>query len=233
VIFIKFVGLPKDGLIIAKSILMRQKILLAEDHAIVITGVELIFETGFPEFELEIAKNGTDLMEALKTRRFRMAIIDLHLKDGDSMHLITDIRNLYPELDIIVFSGNPEELYAQYLYQAGVKGYLSKDAADEEIISAVRMVLEGKTYISENYKNYLLAKSLSRNNFENPFTSLSQREMEVAVLLMQGKRTGEICQELNLQPSTVSTYKVKIFAKLNVKNVLELKQLMSNYRLNQ
>jgi DNA-binding NarL/FixJ family response regulator len=233
VIFITFVNLPNESLITVKSILMRQKILLAEDHAIVITGVEQIFDADFPEFELEIAKNGADLMEALKRNQFRMAIIDLHLRDGDSMHLITDIRSLYPELDIIVFSGNPEELYAQYLYQAGIKGYLSKDAADEEIISAVRLVLEGKTYISENYKNYLLARILSRNNFENPFTTLSQREMEVTVLLMQGKRTGEICQELNLQPSTVSTYKIKIFTKLNVKNVLELKQLMNNYRMNQ
>ncbi len=212
---------------------MSYKILLAEDHAIVVTGVVQIFEADFGKYELEIVKNGVDLMEALKGKNFRMAIIDLHLKDGDSMHLITDIRNLYPELDIIVFSGNPEELYAQYLYQAGIKGYLSKDAGDEEIISAVRLVLDGKIYISENYKNFLVAKSLSRNNFENPFTTLSQREMEVTVLLMQGKRTGEICQELNLQPSTVSTYKIKIFGKLNVRNVLEMKQLMNNYRINQ
>lgn len=212
---------------------MVDKILIAEDHAIVINGIVQIFEADFGKFELETVKNGADLMEALKGKHFKMAIIDLHLKDGDSMHLITDIRSLYPELDIIVFSGNPEELYAQYLYQAGIKGYLSKDASDEEIISAVRLVLDGKTYISEKYKNFLIAKSLSRNNFENPFTALSQREMEVAVLLMQGKRTGEICQELNLQPSTVSTYKIKLFGKLNVKNVLEMKQLMNNYRINQ
>jgi len=209
---------------------MPHKILLAEDHAIVIAGMEEIFESEFGDCELDIVKSGMDLMESLKREHFRMAIIDLSLSDGDSMHLITDIRNIYPDLPIIVFSGHPEEIYAQHLYQAGIKGYLSKVAQDDEIVIAVRQVLDGKTYISENYKNFLLARSLKLDPSGNPFAALSLREMEVSVLLIQGKRPMEICQELNLRPSTVSTYKINIFTKLNIKNVMELKQLMDNYR---
>jgi two-component system, NarL family, invasion response regulator UvrY len=169
-------------------------------------------------------------MESLKRKHFSMAILDLYLSDGDSMHLITDIRSIYPDLPIIVFSGHPEELYAQHLYQVGIKGYLSKVAEDDEIIIAIRQVLDGKTYVSESYKNFLLARSLKFSHSDNPFALLSLREMEVSVLLIQGKRPMEICQELNLRPSTVSTYKMNIFTKLNINNVMELKQLMDNWR---
>jgi two-component system, NarL family, invasion response regulator UvrY len=206
-----------------------KKVLFAEDHSIVIRGMKIIFETEFPDYSLDIISNSSDMMNLLKKNSYHLAIMDLQLEDGDTLHLITDIRNLYPDLNILVLSGKPEELYAQKLYSSGIKGYLNKQTNDAEIIYALHQLLEGKTYMSENFKKYLLVRRDPA--FENPFDKLSQREIEVLNLMIEGKRPSEICRELNLQPSTVATYKAKLFAKLQITNVLELKQLVSNYKL--
>ena len=204
-----------------------KKVLFAEDHSIVIRGMKMIFEREFSGYTLDVLHNSNDLMNGLKNNEYELAIIDLHLEDGDTLHLISAIRKLYPALNVLVFSGNPEELYAQKLYMEGVNGYLSKQTSDDEIIFALKQLLEGKKYMSENFKKFLLTKDASSGN---PFDRLTQREMEVLNLMVQGKRPFEIGQELNLQPSTVATYKIKLFTKLNVKNVLQLDQLMKNYK---
>ncbi len=206
-----------------------KKVLFAEDHSIVIRGMKILFETEFSGYELHIVSNTVDMMNTLKKNTYHLAIIDLQLEDGDTLHLITDIISIYPDLNILVFSGNPEELYAQKLYNKGIKGYLNKQTTDTEIIYALHQLLEGKTYMSENFKKFLLVRK--NPAFENPFDKLSQREMEVLNLMIQGKRPSEICRELNLQASTVATYKAKLFGKLRVTNVLELKQLVSNYKM--
>src|SRR5689334_14485941 len=130
-----------------------KKVLFAEDHSIVIRGMKILFETEFNTYGLDIVNNTSDLMNYLNKNVYNVAIVDLQLEDADTLHLITDIRNLYPDLNILIFSGNPEELYAQKLYNQGVKGYLSKQATDAEIIYALHQLFEGKTYMSETFKN--------------------------------------------------------------------------------
>jgi len=206
-----------------------KKVLFAEDHSIVIRGMKMIFEREFKDYSLDIVHNSVDLMKTLKNNQYELAILDLHLEDGDTLHLIGTILNIYSKLNVLVFSANPEELYAQKLYNEGIKGYLSKQSSDEEIISALTQLLEGRRYMSESFKEFLVTK---KNNLSNPFDKLTQREMEVLNLIIKGKRPVDICQELNLQSSTVATHKVNIFTKLNVKNVLELNQLVNNYKKN-
>lgn len=206
-----------------------KKILFAEDHSIVVKGMRIILEAEFTDWSLDVVSNSSELMRALKRNHYTLAIIDLHLEDGDTLHLITDIRNLYTELNILVFSANPEELYAQQLYNKGVKGYLNKQTNDGEIVHALRQLLDAKTYMSENFKRFLLLRR--EPNFENPFDRLSQREMEVLNLMIRGLRPSEICRELNLQASTVATYKAKLYTKLQVSNVLDLKQMVDNFKV--
>jgi DNA-binding NarL/FixJ family response regulator len=207
-----------------------KKVLLAEDHSIVIRGIRLLFETEFAGYQLEVAKTVSGMLNMLGNHCYRLAIIDLQLEDGDTTNLIGDILNMCPGLDILVFSANPEELYAQRLYKEGIKGYLNKQAEDREITVALHLILEGKTYVSEHLKSYLLSRS-QKDKHDNPFERLTDREMEVVYLLIQGKRSFEICKDLNIQPSTTATYKMKIFSKLNVNNTLELKELADTYKI--
>lgn len=206
-----------------------KKVLLAEDHSIVVKGMKMMFETDIPDCRLDDVRTGADMMKALKNGGYQMAIIDLHLVDGDTLHLIADLTQLYPQLGILVFSGNPEELYAQKLYRLGVKGCLNKQSSDAEVLEAIRQVLAGKIFLSDRFKDIITNRQYGVAA-SNPFESLSHREMEVLNLLIEGKRTSEMSRELNLQPSTIATYKMKMFSKLGVANVPQLIKLVHNFR---
>jgi two-component system invasion response regulator UvrY len=206
-----------------------KKILLAEDHSIVIKGITILFEAEFRDCTLDVVKNTGSLMNALKNNKYELIIVDLQLEDGDTLHLVTDILSLYPDLNILIFSGNAEEIYAQKLYKDGVKGYLSKQSDDRLVMEAIRTTMQGNIYISEKFKNALLTEHRNPSQV-NMLEKLTSREMDVANLMQQGKRPSEICRELNLQSSTVATYKMKIYTKLNITNVIELKQLFLNIR---
>lgn len=207
---------------------MSRKILLAEDHAIVRKGIKILFETEFKSYTLDVVKNSVDMIRHLKTDDYEMAIIDLQLEDGDTFRLVSELPKIYPQMIILVFSANPEELYAQRLYKAGIKGYLNKNADDEEIITAIRHTLNGHVYMSENFKSMIISNPFAKGKF-NPLEKLSIRELEVANLLKIGKKTSDICNDLGMQSSTVATFKMKIFSKLNITNVIELKELFENY----
>jgi len=205
-----------------------KKVLLAEDHSIVIRGMKIIFELEFSDYKLDVVKKSNDLMNAIKIGNYELAIIDLQLEDGDTMHLIPDIHQIYPNLKIVIFSANSEEIYAQKLYKDGIKGYLSKQSDDKEITTALKHILDGNIYMSERFKGYLIEGGGQKKSNRSVVEKLSQREMEVANLLQKGKKISEICQELNLQPSTVATYKKHIFEKLQVTNIVELNQIFGH-----
>ena len=208
-----------------------KKILIVEDHSIVIKGLKIIFEKEFVGYSPDIVSSMAEMMKAFKNNDYSLVILDMQLEDGVSLNIIPDVIKLYPSLAILIFTGYPEEVYAQRLFSYGVKGYLNKNSEEREIIYALHTILAGKTYFSENYKNILLGKNENRHTSENPFDLLSQREMETALLMLQGKRSSEICSELNIQPSTVTTYKIKIFTKLGVNNVVDLEKLASVYHM--
>ncbi len=208
-----------------------KRVLIAEDHSIVMKGLKIILEKEFPGYDATLVFSIANMMKALQTNDYHLAIIDMQLEDGVSLSIIPDILKLYPSLSILIFTGYPEEVYAQRLFNYGVKGYLNKNSEESEIIYALQTVLAGKTYFSENYKNFLLGKNENAYTVKNPFDLLSQRELETALLLLKGKRSTEICAELNIQPSTVTTYKIKIFTKLGVNNVLDLEKLASLYHM--
>jgi two-component system, NarL family, invasion response regulator UvrY len=207
-----------------------KKVLLAEDHGIVIMGVQIIFETDFRDCILDIVKNSADLMKAIESNNYELVIVDLELEDGNTLPVISNLLRLFPKLNILIFSGNAEELYAQKLYTDGVKGYLIKQNSDDEVIEAIRTTMQGNVYMSEKMITSILLEP-KKTAQQNPFEKLSYQEMQVATLMQLGKKPSEICCDLNLQSSTVATYKMKVFSKLNISNVLELKQLFINYQI--
>jgi two-component system, NarL family, invasion response regulator UvrY len=208
-----------------------RKVLMVDDHSIVMKGFRLVFERACSGYELHMTGSIAEMMKALQRETYQLAVVDMQLEDGLSLHILPDVLKLYPQLPILIFTGYAEEVYARRLYRMGVKGFLNKNADEPELIYALHTVLAGKTYMSENYKNSLLAKVAQPQPAANPFSLLSQREMETALLLVQGKRSQQICAELNIQPSTVTTYKIKIFTKLQVNNVVELEKLATLYQV--
>ncbi|MEQ1675908.1 MAG: response regulator transcription factor, partial [Chitinophagaceae bacterium] len=134
------------------------------------------------------------------------------------------ILNLYKDLKVLVFSANPEEIVALPLYVKGIRGYLGKESDDEEIVAAIKSVLDGNIYISNRLKRHILKTSDSESM--ETLDTLTETELKIVTMLMQGRRVMEISAALNLKPSTISNSKKKIFQKLKVENVMQIQQLM-------
>ncbi len=209
---------------------MSIRIILADDHAVVRHGVSLIIKEFLPAAEIFHANDFNFLLEILKTQEADLAICDVNMPGCDSFHIIDAIRALQPDIKILIFSAYSEDLYAARYIREGANGYLHKDANTETIKNAIDIVLNEGKFISQQLREKSLQTDLlSGNKNINPLKTLSNREMEVAVLLTQGLGLLEMSNTLNLHISTVSTYKSRVFEKLNISNIPELLTVFKNY----
>ena len=156
--------------------------------------------------------------------------MDIQMPKTDTLGLMEYIHIKLPDSKVLVFSMSPENIYAKRFLKAGAKGFVSKDASLDEITKAINQVLNNKKYISPALADRLADESFT-DAPDNPFDKLSRREFEIASLLLAGQTLTEISQSLNLQASTVGTHKARLFEKLNVGNIMDLKELANTYNL--
>lgn len=208
---------------------MSIKILLADDHAVVRHGISLIIKDFLPAAEIIHAHDFPFLLEQLKVHEAELVICDVNMPGCDSFHIISALRDIRPGIKILIFSAYPEDLYATRYIQEGANGYLHKDADTEIIKSAITDVLKKGRFISDQLLEKYLQNDGPIIKDGNPLQSLSNREMEVAVLLTHGLGLLEMSNALNLHISTVSTYKTRVFEKLNISNIPELLVVFKNY----
>ena len=200
------------------------KLLLADDHFIIRTGLKLIIENFMPHSKIDEADDGDSSFEKIKKNNYDLLILDVNMPNTDSFVLVSNILALKPEMKILMFSMNDEEVYARRYLKMGVMGYIKKDEHVDEIKKAITTVLNNKKYISPGLSQILI-EDLHSNNPENPFDSLSPREFEIVQHLIRGESVAEICQKLTLHSSTVGTHKARIFEKLKCSNIIDLNSL--------
>ncbi|MGZ5219806.1 MAG: response regulator, partial [Chitinophagaceae bacterium] len=162
------------------------------------------------------------------TNKVTLIILDIQIPDTNSFELLQFIRNLYPDIKVLIFSMGSESLYGKRFITAGAHGYLSKEAPMQEIHKAIETILSGKKYMTEKLVELIIHNVLNDKD-ENPFSNLSAREFEIATFLLQGLTITSISEIVHLQSSTVGTYKTRIFEKLQVTNLMELKELALVY----
>lgn len=195
------------------------KILIADDHSIVRLGTSLLLKDEFGEVEIFEASNFEQVISLTSERQFDLILLDINMPGGDNLDMIPSIQLRNKHVKILVFSSYDESVFAMRYIQAGASGYLSKDTEEEVVIHAVKTVLKGDKYISDK----LVQQQLNNiSNQKNEIATLSDREWEILNLLVKGNSTSEIAHLLNLRLNTISTYKVRIFQKLNVNNIVEL-----------
>jgi two-component system invasion response regulator UvrY len=192
------------------------RLLIADDHSIVRKGMIVLCETQFGLSAFEEASDCSQVMSALKRNKCSHLILDLVLSDGMTLEILPNIRRLYPELKILIFTMQPYEVYSAVLERYGIRDFISKDAPERETIRTVRNFLYGLGY-----------RQPAGNPDENPFASFTPREIEVLHYVLMGIGSVEIGNRLNMKSNTVSTFKRRIFEKSNTKNVIELKDLVS------
>lgn len=207
-----------------------KNILLADDHAIIRTGLKIYIETIIPFSIIDEAPDGDIAFEKIKKKDYDLLIIDVNMPGTDSFGLISNIMTIKPSSKILMISMHAEEIYAKKYLRLGAKGYISKDAPEAEIKTAIDTVLNDKRYISASLSQALAEEALG-NKAPNPFDSLSPQEFKIIQHIIKGESVGEISQKLNLHTSTIGTHKARIFKKLNCKNIVDIYALAKVYHV--
>ncbi|MES2431782.1 MAG: response regulator transcription factor [Bacteroidota bacterium] len=207
-----------------------KKFLLVDDHVVVRSGIHGLISEIFKPCEVHEAADGETATEKLKQNVYDLIMMDIQMPKTDTLGLMEYIHIKYPEAKVLIFSMSAENIYAKRFLKAGAKGFLSKDSPLEEIKKAINLVLNNRKYISDSLAIALADDSIS-DNPANIFDKLSPREFEIVSLLLSGQTVSDISKSLNLQVSTVGTHKARIFEKLGVTNILELKELANSYNL--
>jgi len=206
-------------------------ILIVDDHDVIRQSMGMIIQSEFPRSTSTKLANAGSCIDILKKETFDLLILDMNLPDMDGITLTEWILDRYPEQMILIFSMNPTGVFAKKLYQMGIMGYLNKQADMTEIRKALRTVLtEKKQYMNEEFKT-LLANDLTNQKNINPIEKLSKRELSIAQFLAQGKTFDEIAGLLNIEASTIRTYKGRIFQKLEVSTLHEFLAKASLYKI--
>lgn len=205
-----------------------QKFLLVDDHVVIRTGLRVLLTDLYPFAEIHEATDGESMLKKLREHHFNLIVMDIQMPNTESTALMNTVITRYPNAAILVYSMSPEAIYAKRFIKAGAKGFLSKEAPLSELKKAIHQVLNNKKYLSEAMIE-ILTDELHQDKPSNPFSMLSPREFEIVSMLLSGKTLSNISHTLNIQPSTVATHKARVFEKLNVKNILELKDLASVY----
>lgn len=204
-----------------------KKFLLIDDHLVVRSGIKMLLTDMFKDVEISEAENGNSALELLKEAAYDLITMDVQMPNTDSFALMEFIKKEYPKARVLMFSMSPESIYAIRFIKAGAKGFISKSAPLEEMKTAIEKVMNDKKYFSEEVLMELTEGDAGGNN--NLFDLLSPREFEIVQMLLNGKTISHIAADLSLGLSTVGTHKGRIFQKLKVSNLLELKELANSY----
>ena len=199
------------------------KVLIADNHPIVRMGVRNVLDsaTGF-EMVDDVATT-EELFEKLENVTPDVVMLEMDIPEMNGIAALRKIKKEYPDVKVLMYSGQSEDVYALSAIRAGAFGYLAKSSDIDYIISAVTKVSEGSMFIT----NELAQRLAFDEGTKKPrrfFRKLSTREVEVLKLLASGKRNKEVAQGLNLNEKTVSNYKARLMKKLNVDNMVDLLQ---------
>lgn len=199
------------------------KIILADDHTLVRTGLSRLIDDVEGLSVIGEAENGNEAIALVKEMKPDVAILDINMPELNGLQTTEFLRKEYPDLKIIIISMHSDELFPQRLLKAGANAYLTKDSGIQEISHAIHEVMDSRSYICTVVAQKLAL--VSNSNGGSPFKSLSKRELEVLGLLIDGMKVTDISVKLCLSPKTVSTYRYRLLGKLSVQNDIELTKL--------
>ncbi|MBK8845835.1 MAG: response regulator transcription factor [Bacteroidetes bacterium] len=195
-------------------------LLIADDHAIIRRGLKFLIDTQFKGIPITETDSLSGISQLINEKRFTHLILDMQLLDGNILEIFSTIKNEHPEVKTLIYSMSSKEVFGKRMIELGADGFLSKESSETDVISGLDLFFKGKKiFLSILKTNTLSGKS------SNPLTLLSDRELTVFTYLIKGMGVKEISNKLNLKPTTVATFKARIFDKLGVSNVIDLQQI--------
>lgn len=200
---------------------MPNSILIADDHSAIRIGVKQICANEFPALRFGEAVNYAEVFQQLKDGPWDILILDIDLPGRNGLDILKQIKADKIKTPVLMFSFHSEEQIAVRALKLGAAGYLSKDAADLELVKAVQRVISGKKYVSSALSEKLL-DLLDDTSDKEPHELLSDREYQTLLLIASGKTVSDIANSLCLSKPTVSTYRARILEKMRMRNNAEL-----------
>jgi two-component system invasion response regulator UvrY len=196
-------------------------ILIADDHAVVRKGLRQILTETSDLRVVDEAVDGEDVLDKVKKKSYDVIVLDISMPGMSGLDVLKKLNTEYPDIPVLVLSIYSEDQYAMRVLKSGASGYLTKESAPGELVSAIRKVAKGGKYVS-SYLAEKLAFGLTTPAKVDPIEHLSDREMQVLCMIASGKTISEIAKEIALSVKTVSTYRSRILTKMKLKNNAEL-----------
>jgi len=202
---------------------MKKRYLVVDDHAVVRQGLLRILAESPAPPAVDEAGSMREALAKTAAVAYDAVILDISLPDGSGLDALKGIKRLRPQTPVLILSIHPEEQYAVRSIKAGASGYLTKDSAPAELVAALVRIGEGRRYVGAALAERL-ADALDHPPEKARHETLSDREFQVLGLVAEGKTTGEIAAGLFLSPKTISTYRLRILTKLNLRTTAQLIQ---------
>ena len=197
------------------------RILVADDHAVVRQGIKQIVADAPDMQVVDEASSGPEVLNKVKGNDYDLVLLDVTMPGSSGLQTLAELKSLRPELRVLILSIHPEEQYALRALKLGASGYLTKESAPTELLTAIRQASLGTTYVSSSLAKQL-AWQLVHGGGKLLHQTLSDREYEVLCMIASGKTVKEIAEELCLAAKTIGTYRTRLLKKMGMKNDAEL-----------
>lgn len=210
------------------EITQKAKVLIVDDHAIIRQGMAMLINR---EADLHACCEAEQIEQAIEANRacaHDIAIVDMSLDGASGLELVRRFQFEFPELPILMLSMHDESIYAESALRAGARGYLMKQAATDTLLRAMRQVLQGDLYVSDQLRTRMLKKMMGRSQNDSPVGNLSASELEVLHLIGLGMGTTEIAQQLSRSIKTIESHKANIKKKLKLSSANQLARFAIN-----
>jgi len=197
------------------------RVFIADDHAIVRAGLKQILAEERDISVVGEAETGLDAIKLFRKSRCNVLLLDISLPDRNGIEVLKQIKDDKPELAVLMLSMHREDQYAIRSLKAGASGYLTKQSAPRELVNAIRQVAGGQRYVSAQLAQ-VLAAQIGEDHDKPAHENLSDREYQTLMMIASGKTVSEIAKELSLSVKTISEYRSRLLAKMNLKTSAEL-----------
>lgn len=209
---------------------MLISVLLVDDHELVRAGIRSILGDIKGITVIHEATCGEEAVKWCRSHHVDVVLMDMNMPGMGGLEATRKILRQSPAIKIIMLTIHTENPLPAKVMQAGAAGYLSKDTAPEQMVHAIRTVHVGQRYIGPEIAQQMALSQLEPET-ETPFSSLSERELQIMLMLTKGQKTHEIAEQLNLSPKTVNSYRYRMFSKLNISGDVELTHLAIRHGL--
>mgnify|MGYP000910652890 CR=1 FL=1 len=200
------------------------KILLVDDHELVRSGLKSILETN-PNYvvvaELDSGESAVEFVQS-QPETADLVLMDINMPGIGGIEATRRILQSQPSMRIVAVTALKDDPFPGQLLKAGAAGFITKGCDASEMFSAIETVMNGSQYLANRISESISLKKINGSNSDSPFAELSDREMQVMLMVTQGRSNQDISDTLFLSPKTISTYRHRLFEKLNVKNDVEL-----------